>query len=140
MGRPIPNSHRGIVAAADEFGIAGTEAQPVYRLTAMTVQALDGGDARTPVLDVPARVGRQQVVLVVRPGHGAEGGVVRRHYELEAEVDAVPQGEFSLLVPGEESPSAGSPAQAPSIYMECTLLALWCMVVERWAERATIFA
>ena len=90
MTRPIPYPHGRIVTAANEFRIARAEAQRVYRLSGVTVEALNGGDGRTPILDVAPGIGRQQVILIVRPRHGAEGLIVCGHYQFEGEVDSVP--------------------------------------------------
>lgn len=112
---PVPNAHGGVIAAAHELGVARAEAQGVYRLAGVAVEALYRGDARAPVLDVAAGVARQEVILVVRPRHATEGLVVRGHYQLEGEIYAVPQRELPLLVAGEQSPPARGPAQAPII-------------------------
>mmetsp|Transcript_19939 Transcript_19939/g.46841 ORF Transcript_19939/g.46841 Transcript_19939/m.46841 type:complete len:204 (-) Transcript_19939:469-1080(-) len=98
MSRPVPYPHCRVVTAAHKLCIVRTKAQCVHRVAVVAIYRLDRRDARAPVLYVSACVTRQKVVLVVRPGHRAEGRVVRRHDELEGEVHAVPKRELPLLI------------------------------------------
>ena len=64
MHGPIPDADGGVVPATDEFGIRGRKTQGMNRLLIVGVDGLDGGNARTPIFDISARVTGQEKIVV----------------------------------------------------------------------------
>ena len=96
-----PDPHSGIITTAYELGIRRAEADGMNRLSLMTINGLDGGNTRRPILDISRGITCQEIVLVMRPGHTPKTRLMGRHDELKAEIDSIPQREFSLLVSGQ---------------------------------------
>jgi len=111
MRGPVPDPYSGVVAATGKFGVGGRKGESVNGLLVVRIEGLDRRNAGTPVLDVAARVARQQVIVVVRPGHAAKRSVVRRQYHFKTKVDAVPQSEFAFGVARQQAATARRPTQ-----------------------------
>ena len=87
MRGPVPDADGGVIPATDKFGIRGRKGKRVNGLISVRIDGLYWRDAGRPVFNVAAGIAREEIISIVRPGHGAKRSLVSTHDEFETKVD-----------------------------------------------------
>mmetsp|Transcript_5317 Transcript_5317/g.7162 ORF Transcript_5317/g.7162 Transcript_5317/m.7162 type:complete len:204 (+) Transcript_5317:1552-2163(+) len=112
LPRPIPHPHRRIIPTRNKLRIGRTKTQPMNRLLIVRrINLIHRRNTRRPILNIPPRITRQQIIIIMTPLHTPKRRIMRGHNQLKTKINPIPQGKLPLLIPRQQPSTTRRPTQ-----------------------------